>query len=257
MKIFSKNIIRKTSIILGGVLLLVAVVVGLNNLFFSFKVRALRGIASCQKFSGATLNISSGKQLTPIVIDHPYCKINLWGQATLINTFDSDDLKTIKAGDLIVRVINLADYFNTGKPLTMEMDAEVANNPKIMNAIMNSGSIGGNGKIFKLKKPTGYVSICGEATFPGLSEANFLVAPEGNIERAFSTNQASFCSKVLDTEHMPFFAIAFKEPFEGGMSMKLYIPPEASQGVNVPVADFLNYHDAFLPFDKAFLTINH
>jgi len=41
------------------------------------------------------------------------------------------------------------------------------------------------------------------------------------------------------------------------MTMKLYIPPEVNQGVNVPVADFINYHDAFLPFDKAYLTINH
>jgi len=257
MKSLSKQVIIKLSIVLGAVLLLVVTMVFVNNAYFSFRARALRGLASCQKFSGATLNISSDKQLKSIIVEHPYCKINLWGQATLINTFDANDLKTIKSGDLIVRTITLADYFKTENPLTMEMDAEVANNPKIMNAIMNSGTIGGNGKVFKLKKPTGYVSICGEVKFPGLNKNNFLVASDSNLEQAFSSNQASFCSKVLNTENMPFLGIAFKEPSEGNMNMKLYIPPEANQGINVPVADFISYHDSFLPFDKAYLTINH
>ncbi|HPS28342.1 MAG TPA: hypothetical protein PLX10_00735 [Candidatus Paceibacterota bacterium] len=256
MKILSKETIIKFSVILGSVLVVIIAITLANHLYFSFQSRARKGLESCQKFSGTTLNVYSGNQSTAIIVDHPYCKVNILGQATLINTFDTNSLRTVKPGDLIVRVINLADYFKVGNPLTMEMDAEVANNPKIMSAIMNS-DIGGNGKVFKLKKPTGYVSICGEVKIPGLNETNFVVTPSDNIERAFSTNQVSFCSKVLNTEQMPFLGIAFKVPEEGNMNMKLYIPPEANQGVNVPVADFVNYHDSFLPFDKAYLTINH
>lgn len=257
MKIPSQKVIIKLGIILFSIVAIIVLAVLIYNFYFAFSARAFRGLKSCQVFSGTTLNIHSGNQLTQVTVNHPYCKIDILGRAVLINTFETDSLKDIKPGDLIVRVVNLEDYFKAGNPLTMEMDAEVANNPKIMNAIMNSGSIGGSGKIFKLKKPTGYISICGEVTFPGLNETNFLVSPSNNIERAFSSGKASFCSRVLNTEKMPLLGIAFKEPSQGYMAMKLYIPPESSQGINVSVTDFISYHDSFLPFDKAYLTINH
>jgi hypothetical protein len=211
---------------------------------------------ACQKFSGSTLKIQSAEGGTNVLISHPYCKINIWGKAALINTFDTNSLKTIKPGDLLVRVVNLNDYFKDGNPIVMEMDAEIANNPKIMNAIMNSDNIGGNGTVFKLKKPTGYTSICGEVKLPSLSETNFLVTPKSLIERAYGSNQASFCSKIFNTESMPFMGIAFIQPVKGNMSMKLYIPPEENQGLNVSVTEFMDYHDSFLPFDRTNLIIN-
>jgi hypothetical protein len=257
MKISSKNTLAKLGVIFGGIFLLAGAIILTNKFYFSFKPMATRGIESCEKLSGTILKIQSGKDTVSVPVSHPYCKINMWGKAELINTFDNASLNAVKPGDLIVRVVNLQDYFKDSNPLVMEMDTEVANNPKIMQAIINSGTIGGNGTVFKLKKPTGYVSICGEVKLPNLSENNFLVTPLNNVERSYSSSSVSFCSRVLDTTNMPFLAIAYKEPQSPGMAMKLYIPPEENQGVNVPVAEFLNYHDSFLPFDKAFLTINH
>jgi hypothetical protein len=55
---------------------------------------------------------------------------------------------------------------------------------------------------------------------------------------------------------MPFMGIAFIQPVKGNMSMKLYIPPEENQGLNVSVTEFMDYHDSFLPFDRTNLIIN-
>ena len=253
----TKKILVSLGIILIGVGLVLSAVCILKNTYFGFKARASRGIVACQKFSGSTLKIQSAKGSTNVLINHPYCKIDLWGRAVLINTFDANSLKTIKSGDLIIRAINLNDYFKEGTPLVMEMDAEVASNSKIISALARLGNVGGNGTVFKLKKPTGYVSICGEVGLPSLSEINFLVTPIEQIERTYGSSQASFCSKIFNTEAMPFMGIAFIQSAKANMAMKLYIPPEENQGVNVPVDDFINYHDSFLPFDKAYLNINH
>ncbi len=257
MSIKTKKTLCLLIIILVGVGLILGTVCLLRNTYFGFKARASRGIVACQKFSGSTLKIQSAEGGTNVLVSHPYCKINVWGKAALINTFDANSLKTIEPGDLLVRAINLNNYFKDGNLLVMEMDAEVASNSKIISALARLGNVGGNGTVFKLKKPTGYVSICGEVKLPSLSETNFLVTPIGQIERTYGSNQASFCSKIFDTERMPFMGIAFIQPVKANMAMKLYIPPEENQGVNVPVTDFMDYHDSFLPFDKAYLNINH
>lgn len=254
MDMKTKKILVSLGIILIGIGLVLSAVCILKNTYFSFKTLASRGIAACQKLSGSTLSYGGGKSVT---VQHPYCKIDTWGKAELINTFDANSLKTIKSGDLIVRVINLNDYFKEGNPLVMEIDAEVASNSKIISALARLGNVGGNGTVVKLKKPTGYVSICGEVKLPSLGENNFLVTPMGQMERTYGSSQASFCSRIFNTEAMPFMGIAFIQSTENDMAMKLYIPPEENQGVNVPVDDFINYHDSFLPFDKAYFNINH
>jgi hypothetical protein len=248
--------LRALLIILVILGLVLGVILVLKNTYFSFKSMASRGIEACQKLSGTSVTIQSGTKPIQIPISHPYCKINIWGKAEFINPLDEIALRNIKAGDLLVRVVSLNNYFKDGNPLIMEMDAEVANNSKIMAAIMNSDNIGGDGKFFKLKKPTGYTSICGELNLPNLNEKNFLVTPIGQIERSYGFNQTAFCSKIFDTEKMPFMGIAFIQPSQANMTMKLYIPPEENQGVNVPVDEFMTYHDSFLPFDRANLIIN-
>jgi len=152
METLSKNTLVKLGIALGGMLLLTVAIILANKFYFSFKPKAVRGIESCEKLSGTIIKIQTGEETISVPVSHPYCKINRWGRAELIDTFDGGSLQKIKPGDLIVRVINLQDYFKEGNPLVMEMDAEVANNQKIISAIASS-NISGNGKVFKLKNP--------------------------------------------------------------------------------------------------------
>lgn len=251
----TKKILVSLGIILIGIGLVLSAVCILKNTYFGFKARAARGIESCQKFSGKVFSDGLDNNQATFTIEHPYCKINIWGEAELIKK-SVLSYGLYQSGDLIVRIINLNNYFGEGGKLIMKLDQEVVTNPQIISAIVNTPDINTESSFIELTKPTGLISICGDINLSNRSTNNLLITPSEAMEYSFGKNKVFFCSKLFASNQMPFMGIAFVQPSQESMAMKLYIPPEEANGEKVSVDDFILYHNSFLPFDKANLIIN-
>jgi len=221
------------------------------SLFFyltSFNYLARNKAIECSNLSHT--QISNGVGGT-FAVSHPWCIVNKLGKLSLYNLLVPN--KTVLAqSTFIIRSVNLKDYFKG--PMYLVMDSETINN-KVINQLLWQGGFSNSGSIIKLALPQNKTAVCGDIKINDTKNVVKVFLRSEEIPTRNVDGKYYFCTPVLNLQQLPQLNIAFSHTTNiKSFVMKLYLPPTSEKENIVPVTDFINRHDYFVPFDLGQLT---
>ena len=215
-------------------------------LFFyltSFNYLAQNKAVDCSNFSHIQVSNTEGSKG---IVYNPWCSVSRLGKLSLYNVLQPDKTKMEKASFLI-RSVNLGDYFKG--PTYLVVDEETINN-KVINQLLWQEGFSSQGSTIKLELPKNNTAICGDINIDDLTTPIKVFSGTQEIPLRLAKDKYYFCTSVLPLEQPPLLSVAFKNtPAFNSFKIKLYFPPVSEQGNLVSVADFINNHDYFVPFD--------